>query len=158
MKISLIAAQSKNKVIGNADKIPWSARGEQLIFQALTFEQYVLVGRKTYETVKHLGWRNFIVLSRNPLLHDKDCYGSVEDALYYLKDVTDHVLVAGGGQIYHQTMPLADTIHLSTIDTIVEGDTYFPDLPDDFSLVFEQEFKSNIDYTYQIWKRNEKNV
>ncbi|HFP6079903.1 TPA: dihydrofolate reductase, partial [Escherichia coli] len=49
MKLSLMVAISKNGVIGNGPDIPWSAKGEQLLFKAITYNQWLLVGRKTFE-------------------------------------------------------------------------------------------------------------
>nr|BCT22993.1 hypothetical protein [Klebsiella pneumoniae] len=46
MKISLISAVSENGVIGSGPDIPWSVKGEQLLFKALTYNQWLLVGRK----------------------------------------------------------------------------------------------------------------
>ena len=50
-------------------------------------------------------------------------------------------------------MKKADIIHLSTVHVEVEGDINFPKIPENFNLVFEQFFLSNINYTYQIWKK-----
>ncbi|HCA4529037.1 TPA: dihydrofolate reductase, partial [Escherichia coli] len=43
MKISLISAVSENGVIGSGPDIPWSVKGEQLLFKALTYNQWLLV-------------------------------------------------------------------------------------------------------------------
>ncbi|EPK6470324.1 TPA: dihydrofolate reductase, partial [Escherichia coli] len=51
MKVSLMAAKAKNGVIGCGPDIPWSAKGEQLLFKALTYNQWLLVGRKTFESM-----------------------------------------------------------------------------------------------------------
>ncbi|EQB6762499.1 dihydrofolate reductase, partial [Escherichia coli] len=51
MKLSLMVAISKNGVIGNGPDIPWSAKGEQLLFKAITYNQWLLVGRKTFESM-----------------------------------------------------------------------------------------------------------
>lgn len=39
MKLSLIAAVSQNGIIGPGPDIPWQAKGEQLLFKALTYNQ-----------------------------------------------------------------------------------------------------------------------
>ncbi|MDZ7084297.1 dihydrofolate reductase, partial [Escherichia coli] len=51
MKISLISAVSENGVIGSGPDIPWSVKGEQLLFKALTYNQWLLVGRKTFDSM-----------------------------------------------------------------------------------------------------------
>ena len=51
LKISLISAVSENGVIGSGPDIPWSVKGEQLLFKALTYNQWLLVGRKTFDSM-----------------------------------------------------------------------------------------------------------
>lgn len=38
-----------------------------------------------------------------------------------LAEFTGHVIVSGGGEIYRETLPMASTLHLSTIDIEPEG-------------------------------------
>lgn len=155
MKISLIVARSKNNVIGKDGKIPWEVKGEQLLFKALTYNQCVVMGRKTYQSLRTtLPDRNFIILASEKqasfptMKHWSEVYG------YLYHEKVNHIYIAGGGEVYKCALPYADTIHLSTIDTEIEGgDTFFEFDESEFQVVFEQEFKSNINYKYQIWKR-----
>ena len=156
MIISLMAAKSDNNVIGNNADIPWKAEGEQFLFKAMTYNQWILVGRKTYEAMGKLPDRKYAVISGS--LEEKTgediCFfKSVDAALEYLSDKADLVIVSGGGQIYANMISRADVIHLSVIHTEVEGNVFFPEMPKDFKMVFSQNFKSNIDYTYQIWTK-----
>lgn len=157
MKLSLIAAVSENGVIGSGPNIPWTTKGEQLLFKAITFNQWLLVGRKTFDSMGILPNRKYAVISRSKTEHSDEnviFLPSTETAQDYLRSTTNHVFVAGGGQIYNSLIPAVDTIHLSRIHREVSGDVYFPDIPSNFSKVFEQSFSSNIDYTYQIWQRS----
>ena len=157
LKISLIAAKSTNGVIGDGPRIPWSAKGEQLIFKAITFNQWLLLGRKTYESMGKLPNRKYAVVSRSRFNSNDEnvlVFQSIEEALRKLSKITDHVFVSGGGQIYKALINRVDTLHLSTIHQEVTGDVLFPQLPKDFKLVFEQHFESNIDYMYQIWQKS----
>ena len=52
MKISLIAAMAKNRVIGRKGDIPWKIPGEQKIFRKITLGHAVIMGRKTFESLK----------------------------------------------------------------------------------------------------------
>ena len=156
MRLSLISAKSDNGVIGNGPDIPWAAKGEQLLFKALTFNQWLLVGRKTFESMGVLPNRKYAVISKTGLSNTPEgvvVYSSAEIALEELGKITDLVFVSGGGQIYKALIPKVDTIHLSTVHTSVEGDVYFPEIPEGFELVYEQFFKSNINYTYEVWRR-----
>ncbi|MFW5769218.1 MAG: dihydrofolate reductase [Spirochaetota bacterium] len=155
MHLSLIAARSANNVIGRGPIIPWAARGEQLLFKALTFNQWVLTGRKTYETIEHLVNRRFVVLSgspqKAPLRDNAVFFSSYEDAFSYLSGVTRHVMVAGGGGVFADLIGSADSIHLSTLELDIQGDVYFPDIPPDFREVYSQEFESNINWRYALF-------
>lgn len=156
MKLSIIAAVSDNGVIGSGLDIPWNVKGEQLLFKALTYNQWLLIGRKTFDSMGKLPNRKYAVVSRSKLRsEDPDIcfYLNTDDALKELREKTDHVFVAGGGQVYKSMMPLVTTVHLSRIQKEIQGDVFFPDLPPDFDKVFEQCFESNINYIYQIWKK-----
>lgn len=157
MKLSLMAAVATNGVIGNGPDIPWSAKGEQLLFKALTYNQWLLVGRKTFESMGMLPNRKYAVVSKSGFTCEQEgvlTYNSIDAALAGLPQYTDHLFVAGGGEIYKNTINLVDTIHLSTIHTEVEGDIVFPTMPNNFNKVFEQYYSSNIDYTYRIWQKS----
>lgn len=157
MNLSLMAARSENGVIGDGTKIPWRAKGEQLLFKALTFNQWLLVGRITFESMGLLPDRKYAVLTRSDGIEETDVvrtFASIDSALNGLASVTDHIMVAGGGQIYETMISKVDTIHESIIHTEIEGRVRMPSIPDDFNVVFSQRFSSNIDYTYQIWRKS----
>ncbi len=151
-----MAAKAKNGVIGCGPDIPWSAKGEQLLFKALTYNQWLLVGRKTFESMGALPNRKYAVVTRSDWNVNNDdvlVFHSIGEAMNKLSELTDHVIVSGGGEIYRETMPMASTLHVSTIDIAPEGDVFFPNIPDTFDVVFEQQFTSNINYCYQIWRK-----
>lgn len=156
MIISLMAAKSDNNVIGNNEEIPWKAQGEQLLYKAMTYNHWILVGRKTFEAMGKLPNRKYAVISaslKEQTSEDVCSFNSVDSALDYLWDKTDLVVVSGGGQIYAEMISKVDVIHLSVIHCQVEGNVFFPKIPDEFEIVFSQDFQSNIDYTYQIWTK-----
>lgn len=156
MKISLIAAVSENGVIGSGVDIPWSVNGEQLLFKAMTYNQWLIVGRKTFESMGKLANRRYAVITRSPnVTDDKDVlyFSSIDAALNSLDKITDHVFISGGGEIYKALIGKATTLHISTIHHQVEGDVFFPEISNDFQKTFEQSFCSNLNYTYRIWQK-----
>jgi len=156
LKLSLMAAKSRNGVIGNGPDIPWSAKGEQLLFKAMTYNQWLLVGRKTFESMGVLPNRKYAVVTRSDFQSSDDnvmVFSSIDEALRELPKFTNHLMISGGGEIYKSLIAHVDTLHLSTIETEVEGNIVFPSIPDTFQLVFEQWFDSNISYNYQIWQK-----
>ena len=157
MKLSLMAAKSKNGIIGNGPDIPWSAKGEQLLFKAITYNQWLLVGRKTFESMGALPNRKYAVVTRSNFSTNDEgvmVFFSIQDALINLEEITDHVIVSGGGEIYKSLISKVDTLHISTVDIERDGDIVFPEIPDTFKLVFEQDFESNVNYCYQIWQKS----
>ena len=69
MSIKLICAVSKNNVIGNNNKLPWSISEDLKRFRELTSENIIVMGRKTYDSIgRPLPKRENLVLSKNKKL------------------------------------------------------------------------------------------
>ena len=157
MSLKLIAARSLNNVIGNDADIPWKARGEQKLFKRITMDSTLIMGRKTYESIgRPLPGRTTIIISRNEDLVVPGCEvaANLETAIEAANLLGKPVFVAGGGEIYAQALPLAKEVHLTTIQCEAQGNIFFPDFPvDEFELLEEEMFNSNIDYLYQHFRR-----
>jgi dihydrofolate reductase (trimethoprim resistance protein) len=158
LHISLMAAVASNGVIGSGPDIPWDAKGEQLLFKAITFGQWIIVGRKTLESMGVLPNRKYVVISKTMVANPHDqsrplVFPDVDSALEKLAKITNHVIVCGGGEIYKAFIGHAETLHISTICASPQGDVCFPKYADDFEEVFRQEFESNVNYTYRIFNR-----
>ncbi len=157
MTVHIIAARSKNNVIGRGSEIPWRVKGEQKLFKEITMNGTLIMGRITFESIgKPLPGRTTIIVTRNPAYHQANCMvsTSLEDALEEAQLLDKPIYIAGGGEIYQQALGLADVVHLTTINAEIEGDVLFPSFPTpDFKLIEEKQFESNIDYTYQKFER-----
>ena len=65
MRISLIAAVSKNNVIGGDNKLLWHLPADLKHFKAITTNHTIIMGRKTYESIgKALPNRRNIIVTR----------------------------------------------------------------------------------------------
>ena len=53
MTISLIAALTKNRVIGKDNDLPWSLPDDMKYFMNTTKGHHVIMGRKNYESIPH---------------------------------------------------------------------------------------------------------
>lgn len=125
MKLIIIAAVNTKRVIGLKGAMPWHLSEDLKRFKALTTGHTVLMGRKTYESLgRQLPRRRNVVLTSTPI-PDVETYASIDEALDKLKH-EEKVFVIGGGQIYAQTLALADEILLTRVGNDTEGDTYFP--------------------------------
>lgn len=155
--LNLIAARSLNNVIGNDSDIPWRVKGEQKLFRQLTMDSVLIVGRKTYESIgRPLPGRITIIVTRNPDYKQVGCEiaNDLEQAIGLAKLHHKPIFIAGGGEIYAQALPLATAVHLTTVQCEVEGNVYFPAFPtDQFTLIEEKHYQSNINYHYQYFKR-----
>ncbi|WP_022940219.1 type 3 dihydrofolate reductase [Psychromonas hadalis] len=129
MKISMIVAMAKNRVIGFDNKMPWHLPADLKFFKRVTLGKPVIMGRKTYDSIgRPLPGRQNIVLTRDKTLTitGVDCVQTVEQALQLVASV-DEVMVIGGATIYEQFLPKADRLYLTFIDLKTLGDTFFPD-------------------------------
>jgi len=156
--IHIIAARSLNNVIGRGSDIPWKVKGEQKLFKEITMGGTLIMGRVTFESIgRPLKGRSTIIVTRKKEFQHDGCQvaHSIDEALLLAKQIGKTIFVVGGGELYRQCLPLADRVHLTTINTEVEGDIYFPDFPSkNFELIQEKTYKSNIDYCYQIYRRS----
>lgn len=130
MRISLIAAVAKNRVIGRRGKLPWRIPADMKHFKATTMGKPIVMGRKTFESIGvALPGRTNIVVTNNPTIVDDDIIKakSVHEALKLARaEGGPEVMVIGGGQIYDATMPIADRIYLTEVKKDYDGDAWFP--------------------------------
>jgi len=130
VKISLIAAMAKNRVIGKNNQMPWHLPNDLKHFKAVTLGKPVVMGRKTYESIGRAlpGRKNIVISTRSDFsLPDAEVVRSCEDALAAAEREGEEVMIIGGGKIYTEFMTKADVLYLTFIDLAVEGDTQFPD-------------------------------
>ena len=106
MKLVLIAALTRRRVIGAGGRIPWHLSEDLKRFKRGTTGHTVLMGRKTFESIgKLLPNRRNVVLSSRPV-PGVETYASLDEALASLKDESQ-VFVIGGGTLYAQTLERA---------------------------------------------------
>lgn len=132
MKVTAIAAMSKNRVIGSNNGIPWYLQEDFRFFKRTTLNHPIIMGRKTFESIgKPLPKRTNMVVTKNPfyissgivILH------SLEAALEMANNHgEEEVFIIGGGTIYQQSLPFLDSIYLTEVQTELAGDTFFPEL------------------------------
>lgn len=156
MKI-LIAACSENRVIGENGRLPWSVPEDMQRFRALTWGNVLFMGRKTYEGIGHpLPGRITIVLSKTKSFDQPNVRtaSTLQEALEMAEQQKRTIYICGGGEIYQQTMPLADKVELTLIYKIVQGDTFFPAVDQTvFKEIAREERPGDPDYTFITYER-----
>jgi dihydrofolate reductase len=133
MTISLIAALSRNRVIGRNNDLPWHLPDDMKYFMQTTKGHHVIMGRKNYDSIpekfRPLPNRVNIVVTRQPALTLPNCtvVHSLEEAVAIAREAGEQELfIIGGAAIYQLGIPLANRLYLTEIDATLSGDTYFP--------------------------------
>lgn len=129
--VVLVAALDRNYAIGKGNDLPWRLPDDLKRFKALTLGKPVLMGRKTAQSLgRALPGRTNLVLTRSGLapFDGMRAVGSIDEAMQAARDESaTELCVIGGGEIYALTLPVADRLHLTHVDTVVEdADAFFP--------------------------------
>ncbi|MBX3655321.1 MAG: dihydrofolate reductase [Ramlibacter sp.] len=133
MKINLIWAQARHRVIGKDNAIPWRLPEDMARFKALTMGCPVIMGRKTWDSLpprfRPLPGRRNLVITRSTdwSQNGAEPMPSLDAALQICEQNPD-VWVIGGAEVYAQALPLAHRVALTDIDADFEGDAYAPAL------------------------------
>lgn len=156
MRISLIVAMAENRVIGRGGSIPWKIPGEQKMFRRITLGHTLIMGRKTYEDIgRPLPERLNIVISRRPGYQPAGCLAadSLENALALCPKEETEAFIIGGGELFRESIRLADRIYLTVVPVSVPGDTFFPEIPEVFAVSASEHVTGPSPYVLKIYDR-----
>lgn len=138
MIISMIAALSKNHVIGKNNDLPWKLPDDMKFFMEKTKGHHAIMGRKNYDSIpqkfKPLPHRTNIVVTRQKNFKAPGCIivDSLEKGLSIARENHEHeTFIIGGAEIYKLGLPHANRLYLTEIDAEIQGDTFFPDFERD---------------------------
>lgn len=139
--ISIVAAKSKNNVIGINNTLPWHIPDDLKNFKMITTNGVIIMGRKTFESIgKPLPNRTNIVITRQNQTFDCITTKSIEDAIKEGKKHKKEIFIIGGAEIYSQTINIADKIYITEIDIDINGDSFFPEIKsNDWRLISKHE-------------------
>lgn len=119
--------------------MPWHLPCDLKYFKRATLGKTILMGRKTFESIgRPLPDRTNIVITRSKdwradgvrVVHSFS-EGIDLAASLALIDGNEEVMVIGGAQIYREALPTAQRLYLTQVHARVEGDTFFPEIPDE---------------------------
>lgn len=143
MRIAIICAAAKNKVIGQNNIIPWNDPNDLVRFKNIIEDGILIMGRKTYESLpnKKLPGRLHIVVTRIPDLINStvvdeeviavSSFGeAIATAKLYLAVQRNsaeifrktHVYVIGGADIIKAAIPIAAIWFFTYVDVVVKDD------------------------------------
>jgi dihydrofolate reductase len=162
MIINQIVAKAQNNAIGKDNQLIWHLSKDLQFFRKVTTGHYLITGRKNYESIgRVLPGRIMIIITRD---RDFVAQGSVvvhslQEALDYLSNKSaNECFVIGGGEIYKETLPLADKIYLTEVLCTPDADVFYPELvAEDWQLLMQESHlmddKNAYDFTFKLLKR-----
>jgi dihydrofolate reductase len=161
--LTLIAATSTNNALGKDNQLVWHLPDDFKRFKALTSNHFIVLGRKTFESFpKPLPNRTHVIITRNRNYEAPEgciVVSSLEKAIEVCPK-EEEVFIIGGGEIYKQSIDVADKIELTRVHTEVEADTFFPEIdPKKWKVVFEEQHlkdeKHAFDFTFITYQKIE---
>jgi dihydrofolate reductase len=141
MKLIIIAAIARNRVIGKNGKLPWHIPEDLTRFKQLTTGHTIIMGRRTFDSLDNPlpNRTNIVITSR--VINGVKSFPSLDFALQALKNEKE-VYVIGGGRLFTDALRSADELRLTLVERDVDGDTYFPPyhefLHTHFQLLYEE--------------------
>ena len=163
MRISMIVAAAENNAIGKNNELLCHLPNDLKFFKTTTWASVVVMGRKTFESLgnKTLPGRTNVIITRNRDWHFEGAINafSIESAVSIAKELGyKELFIAGGGDIYHQALSLADTIYITRIHAVLEGDTFFPvfsvaEWQKKNTIEFYKDEKHAFDFSIERWER-----
>ncbi len=161
-KLVMIAAAAENGALGKDNALLWHLPDDFKRFKRLTTGHPIIMGRKTFESFpRPLPHLHHLIITRDPSyqIPHRDC-----SIVHSLKEAIEKVegpgtaYIIGGGEIYRQSMEVADTIELTRVHGQFEADTFFPEIPAEQWRLEWEEFHPKDErhayaFTYQTYRR-----
>src|SRR3989338_2810812 len=162
MTISLIAAIGKNNELGKNNTLLWHMPEDMKHFRETTSGHAVIMGRKTFESLwRPLPNRRNIIITRD-LNYKKDgveITHSINEALELFKNTDEEIFIIGGGELYKQTMSIADRLYITHTEAEEkDADAFFPEIiPVVWNEISHEERQKDernpFNYTFSIYEK-----
>ena len=127
--ISIIVAIAQNLAIGKNNDLLWHLSADLKHFKQLTTGRTVIMGERTFLSLPHRplpNRRNIVITDKADLQFDGcEMAHSIDEAERLCRPDEENFVI-GGGSIYRQFMPLADTLHITWVYRDFDADTFFP--------------------------------
>lgn len=160
---TIVVAMGEKNEIGTDNQLLWHLPKDLKHFKDLTSGHPIIMGRKTYESIgKALPNRTNIVISRKKNWFEEGILivGSIKEAVKFAKKIDENIFIIGGGNIYEQTMEIADKLEVTLVKAELEADTFFPKIDPKIWKLSEEVFhekddKNQYDFSFQTYEKIE---
>jgi dihydrofolate reductase len=158
--IIMIAAVAENNALGKNNELLWHLPLDFKRFKAITSGHHIIMGRKTFESFpKPLPNRTHVIITRQKDFAREGCIvvQDIEKAIAVCPTNDDSYII-GGGEIYAQSIHLADQLDITRVHNSFDADVYFPEIDlQIWELTAEifnpKDEKHLFDYSFQTFHR-----
>lgn len=162
--ITLIAAVAENNALGKDNQLLWHLPDDFKRFKSITTGHHIIMGRKTFESFpKPLPNRTHVIISRNKDYQPEGCIvvDSLQKAIA-LCPKDEEIFIIGGGEIYKQSIEIADKLDITKVHHTFEADTFFPEIDFNEWELSSSEFhpkdeKHLFDFSFQTYLKKKQN-
>lgn len=165
LEIVHVVAMDQKHCIGKANALPWHISADLKHFKEITQGGVVVMGRKTFESMgralpNRVNW--VITRDENWSFDGVKTANSIENALKKAQDDVKNsakpnsIFIIGGGEIFKQTIHIADRLELTHIEVDVQGDAHYPEIPAEFKKVSTEKHiddKSGIAFAFVTYQK-----
>ncbi|NBU80262.1 MAG: dihydrofolate reductase [Flavobacteriaceae bacterium] len=158
--ITLIAAVAENNALGKNNQLLWHLPDDFKRFKNITSGHYIIMGRKTFESFpRPLPNRTHVIITRQKEFYSENCI--VVDSLQKAIAICppdEETFIIGGGEIYTQSIEIADKLDITKVHHSFGADTFFPEIDlNKWKLVFSEfhpkDEKHSFDFTFETYLR-----
>lgn len=133
MKISVVCAIARNRVIGRGGRMPWHIRDEIAHFRRFTLGKTLVMGRNTFLSIGGAlpGRRNIVISSDKDFRAEgAEHFLSFEEALSG-SGVSDELMIIGGAKLIASAWPRITDQYLTLLQQEFAGDVFYPEFDTD---------------------------
>ncbi|MCU7619239.1 dihydrofolate reductase [Chryseobacterium sp. PBS4-4] len=158
---TIVVAMGEKNEIGADNQLLWHLPKDLKHFKDITSGHPIIMGRKTYESIgKALPNRTNIVISRKKNWFEEGILivGSIKEAVKFAKKIDENIFIIGGGNVYEQTMEIADRLEVTLVKAELKADTFFPKIDSKIWRLSEEVFhekdeKNQYDFSFQSYEK-----
>ena len=159
--ITIVVAMGLNNEIGANNQLLWHLPKDLKHFKEITTGHPIIMGRKTYESIgKPLPNRTNIVVSTKKDWFEEGILivGSLKEAIKFAKKMDEEIYIIGGGNIYEQTIDLAEKLEVTQVNAELKADIFFPKINPKIwnktnEVSHEKDEKNEYDFSFQTYER-----
>lgn len=165
LEVVHVVAMDQRRCIGKGNALPWHISADLKHFKEITQGGVVIMGRKTLESMgrtlpKRVNW--VITRDRNWAFEGTKVAYSIEEALQqavadaHASEKPNSLFIIGGGEIFQQTLQIADRLELTHVDLDVQGDAHYPALPTEFKKVASEQHiddKTQVAFEFATYRK-----